>query len=130
MHKPGTLYAETSEKAEHYKRLTGDFQIGGVGGDSVPIPEQVLPAEGVIRWAEIKPGRELGKGGFGIVYQAKWRHDDVAVKKIKEELLQGNADGAARAEFRKELATRAAWSTVTLCNARRRRKRIKRLRAS
>ena len=40
MHKPGTLYAETSEKAEHYKRLTGDFQLGGVGGASVPIPSR------------------------------------------------------------------------------------------
>ena len=47
-------------------------------------------------------GARLGEGGFGIVYKAKWRNDDVAVKQIKPDLVQGNAV-RAREEFRNEL---------------------------
>ena len=46
-------------------------------------------------------GARLGEGGFGIVYKAKWRNDDVAVKQIKPDLVQGNAV-RAREEFRNE----------------------------
>jgi len=38
--------------------------------------------EGVIKWEEIRVGRQLGSGGFGVVYAATWNHDDVAVKKV------------------------------------------------
>ncbi|EOD39353.1 hypothetical protein EMIHUDRAFT_54443, partial [Emiliania huxleyi CCMP1516] len=59
-------------------------------------------SEGLIRYEEIKFGKQLGEGSFGMVYQAVWKHDDVAVKKIKDKLLRKNAE-AAKVEFIKEL---------------------------
>ena len=47
-------------------------------------------------------GARLGEGGFGVVYKAKWRNDDVEVKQIRPDLVQGNAV-RAREEFRTEL---------------------------
>jgi len=103
MHKPGELYAEDSEKAGHYKRLQIGGVAGGMGAGSVPIPPDAAPvSEGLIRYEEIKFGKELGEGGFGVVYQAVWKHDVVAVKRIKDKLLRKNAE-AAKVEFIKEL---------------------------
>lgn len=56
----------------------------------------------VIPWGEITVGRQLGAGGFGVVFAATWRHDDVAVKKIRPELIASQGE-AARSEFRREL---------------------------
>ena len=69
----------------------------------MPIPPDAAPvSEGLIRYEEIKFGKELGEGGFGVVYQAVWKHDVVAVKRIKDKLLRKNAE-AAKVEFIKEL---------------------------
>jgi serine/threonine protein kinase len=56
----------------------------------------------VIPWGEITVGRQLGAGGFGIVLAATWRQDDVAVKRIRPELIASQG-AAARSEFRREL---------------------------
>src|SRR5579875_141908 len=35
-----------------------------------------------INYENITMGKEIGKGSFGVVFRAKWRHIDVAVKKL------------------------------------------------
>ena len=35
-----------------------------------------------INHSELELGRELGRGGFGVVHQGTWRHNDVAVKQL------------------------------------------------
>ena len=37
----------------------------------------------VIDTKEIKDFNQIGKGGFGKVYQGEWGHIDVAIKKVK-----------------------------------------------
>ena len=64
-------------------------------------PRPTPPAQpGVIRWSELTIGRELGSGGFGVVYAAQWKLGDVAVKQIKPELITG---ARAQKEFQAEL---------------------------
>ena len=101
MHDPGKLYTEDSDKANEYRRLSGGgVHGGGIGGGSVPIPEGLGRGEGGIRWEEITLGKRLGSGGFGTVYAAQWRHDEVAVKQINAANLQR---GQAQEEMRQEL---------------------------
>ena len=99
MHDPGSLYGIDSTKAEHYQRLTLGG-TGGLGADSVPTPRELAAQPGVIRWSELTIGRELGSGGFGVVYAAQWKLGDVAVKQIKPELITG---ARAQKEFQAEL---------------------------
>jgi len=35
-----------------------------------------------IKHEELTLGKELGRGGFGVVYQGTYRHNDVAVKQL------------------------------------------------
>src|SRR5665213_3043395 len=51
-----------------------------------------------INHAELKLGKELGRGGFGVVYQGTWRHTDVAVK----QLLMDKISPEAAEEFETE----------------------------
>jgi hypothetical protein len=103
MHDPGTLYDIDSTKADHYKRLTL-VGTGGLGADSVPTPRELAAQPGVIRLNELTIGRQLGKGGFGVVHAAKWKHEDVAVKQIKLELIApGDQRLRAQKEFQAEL---------------------------
>src|SRR5690349_15049477 len=59
--------------------------------------------EALINHKEIILGRELGKGGYGVVYQGTWRHNDVAIKK----LLMKTITREAAEEFEKESQTMA-----------------------
>jgi len=52
----------------------------------------------MIQYDELSIGRELGRGGFGVVYQGTWRMTDVAVK----ELLLGQLTDDACKEFEAE----------------------------
>lgn len=52
----------------------------------------------LINFALLKLGKELGRGGFGVVYAAEWRNEPVAVKQL---LLQQITDDARR-DFMKE----------------------------
>lgn len=51
-----------------------------------------------INFEELKLGPELGRGGFGVVHQGTWRHNDVAVKK----LLMENISSESAQEFERE----------------------------
>ncbi len=50
-----------------------------------------------IPFKQLKIGKELGRGGFGIVYQAAMGHQDVAVKQLQQKLSSDAFD-----EFQKE----------------------------
>ena len=115
MHDPGTLYADNSEKASHYKRL--DFQSiasdrgggggGGVGGNSVPLPAGLAAQESdpnFIACASLEVKGILGEGGFGVVKKAVLNgFRDVAVKYIKTAQMPANRLEDAQKDFKKEL---------------------------
>ena len=52
----------------------------------------------VIKHLELQLDKELGKGGFGVVFRGNWRHNEVAVK----QLLMDNISPEAAEEFIKE----------------------------
>ncbi len=56
-----------------------------------------------IDYSELKLGKELGKGGFGVVHQGIWRHNDVAIK----QLLVNNLSAEATEEFKTEASVMA-----------------------
>jgi len=76
---------------------------GGLGADSVPTPRELVEKPGLIRWSELSIGRKLGSGGFGVVYAAQWKYDDVAVKQIKPELIAEGDLTKAKKDFQAEL---------------------------
>jgi predicted Ser/Thr protein kinase len=43
--------------------------------------------EGLIRHQDLKYGKKLGQGGFGVVYQGTWRMVDIAIKELIPEKL-------------------------------------------
>jgi len=49
---------------------------------SDPSPKKGGGGERMIQYDELSIGRELGRGGFGVVYQGTWRMTDVAVKEL------------------------------------------------
>ena len=57
--------------------------------------------EKMIQYAELSIGRELGRGGFGVVYLGTWRMTDIAV----EEHLLGQLTNDVRKEFEAEVQT-------------------------
>lgn len=55
---------------------------------SPPVKETSgLSVSYIINYQELTFGKKLGQGGFGAVYQATWRHDDVAVKQLLSQKL-------------------------------------------
>ena len=58
-----------------------------------------IPQEKLIPDAQITQGRLLGQGGYGRVYEAKWNHDTVAVKRLMLEKMNNQA----QAEFEQEI---------------------------
>ena len=52
----------------------------------------------MIQYDELSIGNEIGRGGFGVVYQGTWRMTDVAIKVL---LLEQLTD-VARKEFEAE----------------------------
>ncbi len=51
-----------------------------------------------IAWKDLTLGRELGRGGFGVVYQGEWKFSEAAIK----QLLVPKLSGPALEEFRQE----------------------------
>jgi len=47
-----------------------------------PSPKRGGGGQRMIQYDELSIGRELGRGGFGVVYQGTWRMTDVAVKEL------------------------------------------------
>ncbi len=71
-----------------------------------PIKAPVKPefaSSYTVNYQDLKFGKELGKGTFGIVYQGIWRHNDVAIK----QLLVNNLSSDATDEFKAETAIMA-----------------------
>lgn len=64
-----------------------------MGADVTPIPDRWY-----IEGRTIKPGRELGRGSFGVVRKAEWRHTPVAVK-----ILYTDSQAEDRELFEKEV---------------------------
>ena len=64
-------------------------------------PKKGGGGERIIQYDELSIGREIGRGGFGVVYQGTWRLTDVAIKKL---LLEHLTD-EARKEFEAEAQT-------------------------
>jgi len=56
-----------------------------------------------INHAELTQNKELGRGGFGVVYRGTYRHSDVAIK----QLLMENISAAAAQEFESEAVVMA-----------------------
>jgi ankyrin repeat protein/predicted Ser/Thr protein kinase len=52
----------------------------------------------VINYGELTFGEEIGRGGYGMVFKAKWQHETVAVK----QLLINNFSDSGKKEFQKE----------------------------
>lgn len=48
-----------------------------------------LPANWEISFKELQLGKELGRGAFGVVFKAKWRLQECAVKQIAYTNLTG-----------------------------------------
>ena len=58
-----------------------------------------IPQEKLIPNSQITEGRFLGQGGYGRVYEAKWNHDTVAVKRLMLEKMNQQA----QEEFEQEI---------------------------
>ena len=56
-----------------------------------------------INYSELQLGKELGRGGFGVVYKGSWRHFDLAVK----QLLMDKISSESQKEFERESQTMA-----------------------
>ncbi len=54
---------------------------------SRPAEMVVKHQEGLIKYSDLKLGKKLGQGGFGVVYQGIWRMTDVAIKELIPERL-------------------------------------------
>ena len=83
----------------NYCAHQGAHRMADVGQTAVTVP--------IIPWEEITLGKELGRGGFGIVYRGDWRHGgDVAVKQI-----QGILGADAAKELQEEASVMARLSS-------------------
>jgi ankyrin repeat protein len=82
--------SSSNNNAAH--KLTGVIDSMGQISLSLEIP-----------YEELTVGKKLGQGGFGVVYQAKWQHADVAVK----QLLGNNFSEEIIAEFKHETSVMA-----------------------
>eukprot|EP00466_Bigelowiella_natans_P010868 jgi/Bigna1/137663/aug1.40_g12371 len=67
--------------------------------------ERISEAKWVIRRDDIQKMEEIGKGGFGVVYLAKYYGMDVAVKESKVEFGSSNQALEDMELFKKELTT-------------------------
>ena len=67
----------------------------------------------LIKDTEIQLGGKIGEGGCGVIFKAKWRDQDVAIKKLKN-----NLSLEARAEFYTEVEhqDRLDHSNVVQCH--------------
>ena len=46
-----------------------------------------------IDFAEIDMGDVIGEGGFSVVYRGVWKNRQVAVKRLKVQVLEGEGEG-------------------------------------
>ncbi len=104
------IKVEVEHKLEVAKRLKEEQMKEGMGqnqnNDEAPAhkietasaSKDNLLTPDTIDYNELKFGKELGRGGFGIVYHGTWRHSDIAIK----QLLMNNLSAKTREEFENE----------------------------
>lgn len=66
------------------------------GESSITPKNMVTLFDWAIKKRELKFGQVIGHGSSGIIYKGKWRHQNVAIKKLTEERLIGEREGALK----------------------------------
>jgi len=80
------VFTETNEIAftndipTIYKSMSGTCDESS---DEKVSSEKVSNVKGIIQYGELHNMKKIGEGEFGVVYQAKWRNSNVAVKQLK-----------------------------------------------
>ena len=94
------LTAANGDQAEQLAHAT-DYGAHRDGVQLPATPASTLPATAsLIPWSDIQCGRIIGKGAFGVVFQAQWQGAPVAVKVLNDVLLRGRRAAAFEDDIR------------------------------
>jgi hypothetical protein len=98
---PAPAKASSESELRHFDSARSDIMVGASGQfDSLTPTDEIDPVE-------LRDMVECGKGSFGIVYRATYRHSEVAVKSINETAFGGDTDIVTEARTLAALPTHA-----------------------